>query len=44
MIHGETRRVSLIHGGTGSGAVTGLVEKVSRVTDITTKVAATAAE
>jgi hypothetical protein len=44
VIHGETRRVSFIHGGTGRGAVTGLVEKVSRVTDTTTKVAATAAE
>jgi hypothetical protein len=44
MIHGESRRVSLIRGGTRRVAVTGLVEKVSRVTDTTTKNAATAAE
>src|SRR5258708_6343798 len=29
MFHGETRRRSLIHGGTGRGAVTGLVQKGS---------------
>jgi hypothetical protein len=45
MIHGETRRVSLIHGGTRRrGSFAGLVEKVSRVTNTTIKDAATVAE
>jgi len=44
MIHGETRNCSLIHGETRRVAVPGLVEKVSRVTNTTTKDAATAAE
>src|SRR6516225_4347558 len=45
VIHGETRTVSLLHGGTRSrGSFTGLAEKVSRVTNTTAKVAATAAE
>src|SRR5262249_3397269 len=45
MIHGETRSFSLIHGGTRrKGSFAGLVEKVSRVTNTTTKDAATAAK
>jgi hypothetical protein len=44
MIHGETRKGSLIHGETRRVAVPGLVEKVSRVTNTTSKNAATAAE
>jgi hypothetical protein len=45
MIHGETRNISLIHGGTRrTGSAAGLFEKVNRVIDTTTKKAATAAE
>src|SRR6516162_2662226 len=41
MIHGETRNISLARGGTRRrGAFAGLVEKVSRVTNTTTKEAA----
>jgi hypothetical protein len=45
MIHGETRSISLIRGGTRRrGSLAGLVEKVSRLTNTTTKDAATTAE
>src|SRR5579863_3329181 len=44
MIHGETRRISLIRGGTGRVGFPGLVEKVIKVTNTTTKEAAAAAE
>src|SRR5215469_9075509 len=45
MIHGETRSISLICGGTRRrGPFAGLVEKVSRFTNTTTKDAATTAE
>src|SRR5262249_43378917 len=44
MIHGETRSISLTRGGTRRrGAFAGLVEKVNRVTNTTTKEAAAAA-
>src|SRR6516225_2392380 len=40
MIHGETRSFSLIHGGTcRRGSLAGLVEKVKKVTNTTTKAA-----
>src|SRR5215469_7235899 len=45
IIHGEARRASLIRGGTRRrGWFAGLVEKVSRVTNTTTKNAEIAAE
>src|SRR6516225_8395524 len=44
MIHGQTRNISLTRGGTRRrGAFAGLVEKVSRVTNTTSKEAAVAA-
>src|SRR5215468_783756 len=44
MIHGERRSISFTRGGTRRrGAFAGLVEKVSRVTNTTTKEAAAAA-
>src|SRR5262249_25096226 len=44
-IHGESRSLSLTHCGTGRrGSIAELVEKVSRVTNTTSKDAATAAE
>src|SRR5262249_25323668 len=42
-IHGEARRISLIRGGTRRVGFAGLVENVSRLTNTTTKDAATTA-